>query len=57
MLTRSSRRVFREVLIIGGGDNGLLVQIKGNMTFKEAKEFSERLKKDGGRGIWSYVYG
>jgi hypothetical protein len=57
MLTRSNGRVFREFLIISGGEDNFLVQIKGNMTFKEAKKLSRRLKDDGGKEIWPYFYG
>ena len=56
MLVRTSGRSFREFLIVAGGEDNLLVQIKGNMTFKEAKRFSERIKKDCGREFIDDIY-
>lgn len=51
MLVRADGRGFREFLVIAGDDNGednVLIQVKGNMTYKEAKEFADRMKKDKG---------
>ena len=56
MLVRTSGRSFREFLIVAGGEDNLLVQIKGNMTFKEAKRFSEKIKKDCGREFIDDIY-
>lgn len=57
MLTRSSGRSFREFLVIAGGEDNFIVQIKGNMTFKEAKRLSRKLKDVDGKEIWPYFYG
>jgi hypothetical protein len=46
MLVKTEGRNFREFLLIGGGDDNLLIQIKGNMTLSEARKFSSGVKKD-----------
>jgi hypothetical protein len=54
MLVRSEGKSFREFLVIAGDDNGednLLIQVKGNMTYKEAKEFADKMKRDRGADI------
>ena len=51
MLVRTDGRGFREFLVIAGDDDGednVLIQVKGNMTYKEAKEFADRMKRDNG---------
>jgi hypothetical protein len=51
MLVRADGRGFREFLVVAGDDEGednVLIQIKGNMTYKEAKEFADRMKRDDG---------
>jgi hypothetical protein len=51
MLVRSEGNKFREFLLIAGGKDNALIQIKGNMTYKEAKRFSEDAKKNHGLNI------
>jgi len=47
MLVKSEGRHFREFLLVAGGDDdNVLIQIKGDMTFDEAKRFSAEMKKD-----------
>jgi hypothetical protein len=49
MLVRSQGRSFTEFLIVAGDDDGednVLIQVKGNMTYKEAREFADKIKKD-----------
>jgi hypothetical protein len=47
MLVKSEGRRFREFLLIAGGDeDNVVIQIKGDMTFDEAKRFSGEMKKD-----------
>jgi hypothetical protein len=46
MLVRSEGRVFKEFLLIAGGKDNTLIQIKGNMTYKEARKFSNDAKKN-----------
>jgi translation initiation factor IF-1 len=48
MLVRSEGNNFREFLLIAGGEDNALIQIKGSMTFKEAKRFSDDAKKNHG---------
>jgi hypothetical protein len=51
MLVKAEGRKFKEFLLIGGGDDNLLIQIKGEMTFEEAKKFSNNAKKNHGLNI------
>lgn len=51
MLVRSEGNKFKEFLLIAGGNDNALIQIKGNMTFKEAKKFSDNAKKNHGVDI------
>jgi hypothetical protein len=48
MLVRSEGNKFREFLLIAGGEDNALIQIKGSMTFSEAKRFSDNAKKNHG---------
>ena len=51
MLVRSEGNKFKEFLLIAGGEDNALIQIKGNMTFEEAKKFSSDIKKDHGLNL------
>lgn len=51
MLVRTDGDMFREFLLIVGGKDNAIIQIKGNMTFKEAKEFADDAKKDHGMNL------
>ncbi len=51
MLIRADGNKIREFLLVSGGRDNALIQIKGNMTFSDAKNFSEKAKKDGGINI------
>jgi len=51
MLVRSEGLRFKEFLLIAGGEDNVLIQIKGNMTFAEAKKFSDDAKKNHGLNI------
>jgi hypothetical protein len=44
-------KVFREFLLIAGGEDNVIVQIKGNMTFNDAKKFSEHSMKEHGTDL------
>jgi len=48
MLVRSEGDRFKEFLLIAGGEDNAVIQIKGNMTYEEAKKFSDDAKKDHG---------
>src|SRR5664279_1254298 len=45
MLVRSEGKTFKEFLLIAGGDDNALIQVKGNMTYEEAKKFSDDARK------------
>lgn len=51
MLVRTEGNRFREFLLIVGGDDNAVIQVKGNMTFREARKFSEDAKKNHGMDI------
>jgi hypothetical protein len=51
MLVRTEGNRFREFLLIAGGEDNAVIQIKGNMTFREARKFSEDAKKNHGMNI------
>ncbi len=51
MLVRSEGNKFKEFLLIAGGEDNAIIQIKGSMTIKEAKEFSSDVKKNHGMNI------
>jgi hypothetical protein len=51
MLVRSDGNRFKEFLLIGGGEDNFIIQVKGNMTFKEAREFSSDIKKNHGMNL------
>jgi len=51
MLVRAEGRKFREFLLIAGGEDNALIQIKGEMSYDEAKKFSKDLKKNNGHFI------
>jgi len=51
MLVRADGRSIREFLIVGGGEDNFLMQVKGNMTYDEARKFSDKMKKDHGVDI------
>jgi hypothetical protein len=53
MLVRSEGNKFKEFLLIAGGDDNAIIQIKGNMTYQEAKKFCDKAKKDHGRNFIS----
>jgi len=48
MLVRSEGLKFKEFLLIAGGEDNAIVQIRGNMTYREAKRFSDDVKKNHG---------
>lgn len=49
MLVRTEGNKFREFLLIAGGEDNVVIQIKGSMTFREARKFSEDVKKNNGK--------
>lgn len=55
MLVRSEGNHFREFLIISGGTSNAVVQIKGDLSFKEARKMSREVQKNNGVGIYSNI--
>jgi hypothetical protein len=51
MLVRSEGNRFKEFLLIAGGEDNAVIQIKGNMTYAEAKKFSKDAEKNHGLNI------
>jgi hypothetical protein len=51
MLVRSEDNRFKEFLLIAGGKDNAVIQIKGNMTYEEAAKFSGDAKKNHGMDI------
>jgi hypothetical protein len=48
ILVRTEGDVISEFLMIGGGEDNLIIQIRGKITFEEAENLSSRVKKDHG---------
>jgi Domain of unknown function (DUF4252) len=53
MLVRMDGDIIKELLLIGGGDDNFLIQVKGRVTIKEAEDFCREAKKDHGRNLFS----
>jgi hypothetical protein len=51
MLVRMEGNKFTEFLLISGGKDNALIQIKGSMTLDEAKKFADDAKKEHGSDI------
>jgi len=51
MLVKTEGDKFSEFLLIVGGEDNALIQIKGNMTLKEAKKFADNAKVEHGTNI------
>lgn len=51
MLVRSEGNKFKEFLLIAGGTDNALIQVKGSMTFEDAKKFSKDAEKDHGMNL------
>jgi hypothetical protein len=53
MLVRSEGNNFKEFLLIAGGKDNAIIQIKGNLTFADAKKISKDVKKNNGLDLLS----
>lgn len=53
MLVRAEGDRFKEFLLISGGKDNVLIQVKGTMTYAEAKKFSVKVKKDHGMDMFA----
>ena len=48
ILVRTDGKIFREFLLIAGGDDNVLIQIKGEFSLDEVKKLSEDVRKNDG---------
>lgn len=46
MYVKSEGKVIHEILLIGGGEDNFIIQLKGSITLKEAEDFSADVRKD-----------
>ncbi|MGA1976655.1 MAG: DUF4252 domain-containing protein [Bacteroidales bacterium] len=46
MLVKAEGTRFREFLLVAGGKDNVLIQVKGNISFNEAKNLSEEVKRN-----------
>jgi hypothetical protein len=53
MLVRTSGGSVKEFLLIGGGEDNLVVQIKGDLTREDVEKISSDARKDNGRNMFS----
>jgi len=51
MFVRAEGDIIKEFLLIAGGDDNFIIQVKGKMTFREAEEFSSGARKNHGRDL------
>jgi len=51
MLVRMEGNKFNEFILIAGGDDNAVIQIKGRMTFTEARKFADNARKEHGTNI------
>lgn len=51
MLVKTDGERFSEFLLIGGGKDNFVIQIKGDMSFKEAEKISSDVKKNHGKTL------
>lgn len=53
MLVRTEGNSIREFLLVSGGDDNVLIQVKGKMTFDEAERLSSEVSGDSSMGMVS----
>jgi hypothetical protein len=51
MLVRTDGNKFKEFLLIAGGEDNAVIQIKGDLTLNDAKKISEDARKNNGLDI------
>jgi hypothetical protein len=56
MLVRIQGKICTEFLVIGGGDDNLLIQVKGSMTKGDARCFSDNLKGHKGTRVFADIH-
>lgn len=53
MLVKTQGKRFREFLLIAGGENNLIVQVKGDLSMEDAEKFSADAKRGHGKNFLS----
>jgi len=54
MLVRTEGTNFREFLLVAGGEDNVIIQIKGKLTMKDARKFSADFRDDHDRNVISW---
>jgi hypothetical protein len=55
MLARIDGKTIKELLIIGGGEDNFIIQLKGNITIEEAEDLASEVQKEKGRSMLSTI--
>lgn len=55
MLARIDGKTIKELLIIGGGVDNFIIQLKGNITIEEAEDLASEVQKEKGSSILSTI--
>jgi len=50
MLIRQDGKFISEMLLIGGGEDNFIIQMKGKITHQEAEKFRRDIREDNGKG-------
>jgi len=53
MLARVDGKIIKELLLIAGGEDNFIIQLKGNISIEEAEDFCSEAQKEKGRNILS----
>jgi hypothetical protein len=53
MYVRSDGDIIKEFLLVAGGEDNYIIQVKGKMSVKEAEDFSSEVKKNHGKDLIS----
>ena len=53
MYVRSDGDIIKELLLISGGEDNFIIQLKGRITIKEAEDFCSEARKDHGTDLFS----
>jgi hypothetical protein len=51
MLVKTEGNKFKEFLLIAGGEDNAIIQVKGDLTLNDAKRMSENARKNNGQDI------
>jgi hypothetical protein len=56
MYVKADGKVISEFLLIGGGEDNFIIQIKGNITYEEAEEMSSDIRNGHNHKMFSGLY-